>query len=157
MYVLTQIPCHCPHLTAPLPLGTRANRPVMVARRHFVDALDQGISLVPFGKCSVKYRSLDHELINSDSNNNFNDDDDDDGGDDDNDDEDNDDDDDVTMMTMMKVMMMMTMMMMMMMMMTMKVMMMTMMMTMMMRFNWKHLLIVRSFFHLSSFSHSFLV
>ena len=113
----------------------------MVARRQFVDALDQGISLVPFGKCSVKHRSLDHELINSDSNNNFNDDDDDDGGDDDNDD------DDVTMMTMMKVMMMMTM----------KVMMMTMMMTMMMRLNWKHLLIVRSFFHLSSFSHSFLV
>ena len=119
----------------------------MVARRQFVDALDQGISLVPFGKCSVKYRSLYRELINSDSDNNFNDDDDDDGGDDDNDDEDNDDDDDVTMMTMMKVMMMMTM----------KVMMMTMMMTMMMRFNWKHLLIVRSFFHLSSFSHSFLV
>ena len=100
MYVLTQIPCHCPHLTAPLPLGTRANRPVMVARRHFVDALDQGISLVPFGKCSVKYRSLYRELINSDSNNNFNDDDDDgddydyddeDEGDDDNDEGDDDD------------------------------------------------------------------
>lgn len=99
MYVLTQIPCHCPHLTAPPLLGTRANRPVMVARRHFVDALDQGISLVPFGKCSVKYRSLDHELINSDSNNNFNDDDDgddydyddEDDGDDDNDEGDDDD------------------------------------------------------------------
>ena len=86
LYVLTQIPCHCPHLTAPLLLGTRANRPVMVARRQFVDALDQGISLVPFGKCSVKYRSLYRELINSDSNNNFNDNDD--GDDDDYDDED---------------------------------------------------------------------
>ena len=100
MYVLTQIPCHCPHLTAPPLLGTRANRPVMVARRQFVDALDQGISLVPFGKCSVKYRSLYRELINSDSNNNFNDDDDDgddydyddeDEGDDDNDEGDDDD------------------------------------------------------------------
>ena len=93
LYVLTQIPCHCPHLTAPPLLGTRANRPVMVARRQFVDALDQGISLVPFGKCSVKYTSLYHELINSDSNNNFNDDDDDDGDDYDYDDEDDDDDD----------------------------------------------------------------
>ena len=64
----------------------------MVARRQFVDALDQGISLVPFGKCSVKYRSLYRELINSDSNNNFNDDDD--GDDDDYDDEDDGDDDD---------------------------------------------------------------
>ena len=114
MYVLTQIPCHCPHLTAPLPLGTRANRPVMVARRQFVDALDQGISLVLFGKCSVKHRSLYRELINSDSNNNFNDnddgddddyvdeddgdgdDDDDEGDDDDYDDEDDGDDDDDT-------------------------------------------------------------
>ena len=63
----------------------------MVGRRQSVDALDQGISLVPFGKCSVKYRSLYRELINSDSNNNFNDDDDDDGGDDDEGDDDDDD------------------------------------------------------------------